>query len=254
MVLEKHPHQHDFEEKSCVVCLVTFKLLSKLSESTPVVIKELHYSGKKQRQYNTKHVSSNLFATELYMIALAEHSGTTFTLRVTLPGEYSPDVLHPFRPGAPLLHDEVTCMTGGGNVPGNEVADFLAKRGCSEIATINYALTYREIYSLMKIKDKQVWIAPPDHPGISRKSPGGALKFDGNRNDQTAVFRLISGHFKDMTFESGRKVFQTCSKCHLLPASPEHILDGLGLALEDVHASPFLVLEFDRVNGLMDLI
>ncbi|GFY26277.1 hypothetical protein TNCV_24751 [Trichonephila clavipes] len=42
------------------------------------------------------------------------------------------------------------------NVPGNEVADFLAKRGCYEIATTDYALTHREIYSLMKIKDKQV--------------------------------------------------------------------------------------------------
>ncbi|GFV67963.1 RNase H domain-containing protein [Trichonephila clavipes] len=58
------------------------------------------------------------------------------------------------------------------NVPGNEVADFLAKRGYFEIATTDYALTYREIYTLMKIKDKQVWIAPLDHPGISRKSPG----------------------------------------------------------------------------------
>ncbi|GFU07534.1 transposable element Tcb1 transposase [Trichonephila clavipes] len=96
----------------------------------------------------------------------------------------------------------------------------------------------------MKIKAKQVWIAPPDHPGISRKSPGGALEFDGNRNDQTAVSRLLSWHLKSMTFESGRKVFQTCSKCHLLSASPEHILDCLGLALEDVHASPLLELDF----------
>ncbi|GFX68285.1 RNase H domain-containing protein [Trichonephila clavipes] len=140
------------------------------------------------------------------------------------------------------------------NAPGNEVTDFLAKRGCSETATTDYALTYREIYSLMKIKDKQVWIAPPDHPGISRKSPGGVLEFDGDRNDKTAVSRLLSGHLKCMTFESGRKVFQTCPKCHLLPASPEHTLDCLGFALEDVHVSPLLVLDFARVNGLMDLI
>ncbi|GFY68813.1 uncharacterized protein TNIN_288331 [Trichonephila inaurata madagascariensis] len=99
--------------------------------------------------------------------------------------------------------------------------------------------------------DENVWIAPPDHPGISRKSRGGASEFDGNRKDQTAVSRLLSGHLKGMTFESGRKVFQTCSKCHLLPASPDHILDCLGLALEDVHASPLLVLDFARVKGLM---
>ncbi|GFW51700.1 uncharacterized protein TNCV_1186321 [Trichonephila clavipes] len=82
----------------------------------------------------------------------------------------------------------------------------------------------------------------------------GALELDGNRNDQTAVSRLLSEHLKGMAFEFGRKGFQTCSKCHLFPASPEHNLDCLGLALEDIHASPLLVLDFVRVNGLMDLI
>ncbi|GFU97811.1 uncharacterized protein TNCV_2532831 [Trichonephila clavipes] len=53
---------------------------------------------------------------------------------------------------------------------------------------------------------------------------------------------------------SGRKIFQTCSNSHLLPASSEYILDCLGLALEDIHASPLLVLDFSRVNGPMDLI
>ncbi|GFX74302.1 uncharacterized protein TNCV_3452501 [Trichonephila clavipes] len=84
--------------------------------------------------------------------------------------------------------------------------------------------------------------------------PWGALEFNGYRNDQKAASRLLSGHLKDISFESGRKVFQTCSKCHLLPASPEHILDCLGLASEDFHASSILVLDFAKVNGLMDLI
>ncbi|GFT69681.1 uncharacterized protein TNCV_1298841 [Trichonephila clavipes] len=106
----------------------------------------------------------------------------------------------------------------------------------------------------MKIKVKQVWVAAPDHPGNNRKIPGGALEFDVNRNEQTAVSRLFSGHLKGMTFESGRNVFQICFKCHLFPASPEHILDCLRLALEYVHASPLLALDFARVNGLMDLI
>ncbi|GFX49484.1 uncharacterized protein TNCV_4901261 [Trichonephila clavipes] len=82
----------------------------------------------------------------------------------------------------------------------------------------------------------------------------GALKYDGDRTDQTALSRFLSGHLKYMTFESGRKTFQTCPKCHLLPDYPEHILDCLRLALEDVHASPLLVLEFARVNDPMDVI
>ncbi|GFW82235.1 hypothetical protein TNCV_3817161 [Trichonephila clavipes] len=74
-----------------------------------------------------------------------------------------------------------------------------------------------------------------------------ALEFDGDRNDETAVSRLLSKHLKCMTFESGRKVFQTCPKRHLLPASPEYILDCLAFALKDVHASPLLVLDFAMV-------
>ncbi|GFY58885.1 hypothetical protein TNIN_12971 [Trichonephila inaurata madagascariensis] len=97
-------------------------------------------------------------------------------------------------------------------------------------------------------------MAPPDHPGNSRESPGTAFEFDLDRNDRTAVSRLLNGLLKCNTFESGRKVFQTCSKCHPLPASPEHIVNSLGLALEVDHTSPFLVLDFAKVNGLMDLI
>ncbi|GFS83177.1 hypothetical protein TNCV_1287591 [Trichonephila clavipes] len=62
----------------------------------------------------------------------------------------------------------------------------------------------------MKIKDKQVWMDPHDNSGISRKSPGDALEFDGDGNDQTALSKLLRGHLKCMTFESGRRVFQTC--------------------------------------------
>ncbi|GFX51813.1 transposable element Tcb2 transposase [Trichonephila clavipes] len=58
----------------------------------------------------------------------------------------------------------------------------------------------------MKIKDPKIWMASPDPPRPSRKSLGGALEFDGNRKDQTAVSRLLSGCLKGMTFESGRKV------------------------------------------------
>ncbi|GFY76358.1 hypothetical protein TNIN_198341 [Trichonephila inaurata madagascariensis] len=111
--------------------------------------------------------------------------------------------------------------------------DFLAKRGCSEIATTDYPLPF------------------PDHPDISRKSPGGALESDGDRKDQTIVSRWLSGHLKCMTFESGCKYFQICPKCHLLPASPEHILDCLGVRFgKCLCESTFGA----RVNGLMDLI
>ncbi|GFX01802.1 hypothetical protein TNCV_1022051 [Trichonephila clavipes] len=49
----------------------------------------------------------------------------------------------------------------------------------------------------MNFENKQVWMAPP---GNSRKSPGDAVEFGGDRNNQTAVYRLRSGHLKCMTF------------------------------------------------------
>ncbi|GFW43195.1 hypothetical protein TNCV_1349591 [Trichonephila clavipes] len=80
----------------------------------------------------------------------------------------------------------------------------------------------------MKIKDKQVWMAPSNHPGISRKSSGGALEFDEYRKDQTAESRFLSGHLKCMTFESGRKVFLDLFQVSPIAGFPENILDCLG--------------------------
>ena len=140
------------------------------------------------------------------------------------------------------------------NIQGNETADILAKRGCSGLPNEDYTLTYKEIFSIKKKEDRQVWLTPPTHPWFSRKTPGGALEFEGNRHDQTAVSRLISGHLKNMTFESGRKVFSLCTKCHLKPASPDHILKCLGFTLGDFCADPVLLLDFARVHGIMDLI
>ncbi|GFT63736.1 RNase H domain-containing protein [Trichonephila clavipes] len=52
----------------------------------------------------------------------------------------------------------------------------------------------------------------------------------------------------------GRKTFKFCSKCKVQQASAEHILDCLGLSREDLYDSPPLVIDFLRVNNLMDLV
>ncbi|GFV45794.1 hypothetical protein TNCV_2321541 [Trichonephila clavipes] len=41
----------------------------------------------------------------------SEHNGMAFTPRVTLPGENSPDVLHPYRPDTPVHLFEATDRT-----------------------------------------------------------------------------------------------------------------------------------------------
>lgn len=140
------------------------------------------------------------------------------------------------------------------NIHGNEAADILAKEGCSATKNTDYDLTYQEIFSMAKNKNRQAWLSPPAHPWYSRIKPGGSLDLEADRQNQTAVSRLISGHLKCMTFESGTKVYPLCNKCNLQPASPKHILDCLGLTLEDVCASPLMVLDFARLHGLMDMI
>ncbi|GFY01375.1 uncharacterized protein TNCV_4516391 [Trichonephila clavipes] len=59
----------------------------------------------------------------------------------------------------------------------------------------------------------------------------------------------VVGYLKD-----GNKVFPTCVRCSACQASPEHILDCLGLSKEDFYEDPQMVLDFLRVNEVMDLI
>ncbi|GFU83757.1 transposable element Tcb2 transposase [Trichonephila clavipes] len=107
---------------------------------------------------------------------------------------------------------------------GNEQADRLAREGCSLLTTSSPAITYSELQSKI------------------------------NRASKTAISRLASGHTKSLSFFEGRKTFKFCSKCKVQQASAEHILDCLGLSREDLYDSPLLVIDFLRVNNLMDLV
>ncbi len=57
-----------------------------------------------------------------------------------------------------------------------------------------------------------------------------------------------------MTYIDGNKHFEICTKCSAAQASPDHILSCLGLTRQDLVQAPLLVLDFLRVNKLMDLI
>ncbi|GFX00811.1 RNase H domain-containing protein [Trichonephila clavipes] len=53
---------------------------------------------------------------------------------------------------------------------------------------------------------------------------------------------------------NGNKAFSTCVRCSACQASPENILDCLGLSKQDLYEDPLMVLDFLRVNGIMDLL
>ncbi|GFW96061.1 uncharacterized protein TNCV_957751 [Trichonephila clavipes] len=75
-----------------------------------------------------------------------------------------------------------------------------------------------------------------------------------DERDQTALTRFLRGHLMSLTFVDGIKYFETCTKCSSAQAYPGHILSCLGLTRQDLVQDPLLVLDFIRVNGLVDLI
>jgi len=137
---------------------------------------------------------------------------------------------------------------------GNEMADGLAKAGAEETVAPFAPLTYLELFSKCKTKIRTIWMVPPEHPWSQSKIPGGSMAQGIDRRDQTSLTRFLSGHLLSMTFVGGIKHFDICTKCTSAEASPHHILSCLGLTRQDLVQAPLLVLDFFRVNGLMDLI
>ncbi|GFV47478.1 uncharacterized protein TNCV_885501 [Trichonephila clavipes] len=53
-------------------------------------------------------------------------------------------------------------------------------------------------------------------------------------------------HLRNLTFKDGNKVFPTCERCTASQASPEYILDCLGLSKQDLYEDPLMMLDFLR--------
>ncbi|GFX27346.1 RNase H domain-containing protein [Trichonephila clavipes] len=53
---------------------------------------------------------------------------------------------------------------------------------------------------------------------------------------------------------NGNKVFPTFIRCSACQASPEHTIDCLGYSKQDLYEEPVMVVDFLRVNEIMDLI
>ncbi|GFU47087.1 RNase H domain-containing protein [Trichonephila clavipes] len=93
------------------------------------------------------------------------------------------------------------------NIAGNEIADSLARAGAGEPTTPAAPLTYLELFSKYKPKNKAIWMIPQVHPWYQSKCPGGSLIRGSSRRDQTALSRFLSGHLRSLTFVNGVKHF-----------------------------------------------
>ncbi|GFX02532.1 RNase H domain-containing protein [Trichonephila clavipes] len=138
------------------------------------------------------------------------------------------------------------------NIAGNEIADSLAKDGAAQPTMNSAPLTYSELHSTY-INNKQL-IYPPAHHWYEAKRAGGFLSLQCSRQEQTILTRFRSGHLRTLIFRDGNKVFPTCVRCSACQASPEHILDCLGLSKQYLYEDPLMVLDFLRVNKIMDLV
>ncbi|GFX89067.1 RNase H domain-containing protein [Trichonephila clavipes] len=112
------------------------------------------------------------------------------------------------------------------NIAGNEIADALAKYGIAQPTMNSAPLICSELHSI----------------------------YINNRQEQTILTRFWSGHLQTLTFKDVKKVFPTCVRCSACQASPEHILDCLGLSKQDLYEDPLMILDILRVNEIMDLV
>ncbi|GBN25371.1 hypothetical protein AVEN_274058-1 [Araneus ventricosus] len=115
-------------------------------------------------------------------------------------------------------------------------------------------LTYLELYSRRKAFVNISWRNPPAHSWYRSEIPGATIHFKGDRKDQTALARLGSGHLKPFRFSRGYKKFNICTKCKMIEATPQHLLDCVALVYDDLLERPDFVLEVMKANDLMDLI
>ncbi|GBN32475.1 hypothetical protein AVEN_22402-1 [Araneus ventricosus] len=140
------------------------------------------------------------------------------------------------------------------NIQGNEIADALAKAGADDVSVPSAPLTYLELFSRAKSRNKTIWLIPPVHHWYQGSRPGGCLSIDCSRRYQTTLTRFLSGHIRSLAFSDNSKSFEICPKCTAEQATPDHILACLGLSQQDLVSNPLLTLDFFRVHRLMDLI
>ncbi|GFT52809.1 RNase H domain-containing protein [Trichonephila clavipes] len=77
-------------------------------------------------------------------------------------------------------------------IAGNEIADSLARTGFGETTTPAAPLTYLELFSKYKAKNKAICMIPPVHSWYQSKCPGGSLVRSSSRQDHTVLTRFLS--------------------------------------------------------------
>ncbi|GBM41821.1 hypothetical protein AVEN_122444-1 [Araneus ventricosus] len=140
------------------------------------------------------------------------------------------------------------------NLRYNDIADGLAKEGTTMPQAYVEPLTYLELYSRRNAFVNISWMYPPAHSWYRNEGPGAIIHFKGDRKDKTALARLTSSHLKTVRFSRGDKKFNICTKCNMIEATPQHLLDCVALVYDDPLKRPDFLLEVMKANDFMDLL
>ncbi|UYV81653.1 K02A2.6-like, partial [Cordylochernes scorpioides] len=124
-------------------------------------------------------------------------------------------------------------------IPGNELADSLAKAGALGLPGARESITQldeRDFLRTIKTQCLQEWKSDAAHDWYRAggTSTGSVLP----REQQSLISRLKSGHLRTMTFQNGCKVFPLCTKCNSQPATPRHIIDCIDSSIDELYSSP----------------
>ncbi|GBN38820.1 hypothetical protein AVEN_24534-1 [Araneus ventricosus] len=118
------------------------------------------------------------------------------------------------------------------NIQGNEIADALAKAGADDASVPSAPLTYLELLSRAKSRNKTIWLIPPMLHWYQGSQPGGCRSIDCSRRDQTIL--------RSLTFSDNSKCFEICPNCTAEQATLDHILACLGLSKRDLVSKSLL--------------
>ncbi|GBN71666.1 hypothetical protein AVEN_268051-1, partial [Araneus ventricosus] len=140
------------------------------------------------------------------------------------------------------------------NLRYNDISDSLAKKGTPMTQAYVEPLTYLELYSRRKAFVNISWRHPPAHSWYRSEGPGATIHFKGDRKAQTDLARLTSGHLKTLRFSRGDIKFNMCTKCNMIEATPQYLLDCAALVYDDLLKRPDFVLGVMKANDLIDLI
>ncbi|GBM90572.1 hypothetical protein AVEN_144758-1 [Araneus ventricosus] len=104
----------------------------------------------------------------------------------------------------------------------NSNESFLAKAGADDAPVPSAPLTYLELFSRAKSRNKTIWLIPPEHHWYQGSRPGGCLSIDCSRRDQTTLTRFLCGHIRSLTFSDNSKCFEICPKYTAEQATSGH--------------------------------